>query len=112
LLAILAAMPVYLALVVIGPIDLPWQRAPASMQLDATVDDNSVRVVGTTDLPDGALVDYYFWRSDANNDGPAGSAEVRAGRFAFEHDTSGMRQGTWTIEASFSTVWGSAHRTM
>jgi hypothetical protein len=36
-----------------------------------------VRIAGTTDLPDGALIDYWFWRDDAINEGPAGAAEVR-----------------------------------
>jgi hypothetical protein len=94
------------ALVFIGPIDLPWQRVAATMQLERVVERNSVRIVGITDLPDGALVDYYYWRDDAINEGPVGVVEVKDGRFSFEDEVSGLRPGKWTIQASFSTLWG------
>ncbi len=97
----------YVGLLFIGPIDLPSQRVTATMQLAASVDGDTVRVVGTTDLPDGALIDYWFWRDDAINGGPIGVTEVRGGTFSFEHEVSGLRRGRWDIEASFSTMWGS-----
>jgi hypothetical protein len=103
---LVAASVGYIALVFIGPIDLPWQGVSATMQLEPTVEGNTVRVVGTTDLPDGAVIDYSFWRDDAVNEGPAGAVEVLEGKFAFERDMTGQRRGRWDIEASFSTVWG------
>jgi hypothetical protein len=97
----------YGLLAFIGPVDFPWQGVSATMQLDAKVDGDTVRVNGTTDLPDGALIDYWFWRDDAINEGPAGAAEVGDGRFSFARDVSGLKRGQWEIQASFSTAWGS-----
>lgn len=104
---VVVAMVGYLTLALIGPIDLPWQRVTATMQLEPTVDGTRVRVLGTTDLPDGAVIDYWFERDDVINEGPVGAVEVRDGRFAFEHDMTDQRRGRWDIQASFSTVWGS-----
>jgi len=107
LLALYAVLVAYVALVFIGPIDLPWQRVIVTMQIDPVVEGNTVRVVGTTNLADGALIDYGYWRGDAINEGPTGVAEVTDGRFSFEDEVSRLRPGRWTIETSFSTVWGS-----
>jgi hypothetical protein len=108
LVLLVLALTGYVGLALMGPIDLPWQRVTATLQLEPIVDGDTVRVRGTTDLPDGALIDYWFWRDDAINEGPAGVAEVRDGKFSFEHDVSGLRRGMWEIQASFSTMWGSA----
>lgn len=97
----------YLLLALVGPLDFPWRRVNATLQLEAAVEGDMVRVNGTTDLPDGALIDYWFWRDDAINEGPTGVADVLDGRFSFEHDVSGLKRGQWEIQASFSTVWGS-----
>jgi hypothetical protein len=106
-LALLAAAITGYGLLAFGPLDFPWQRASATMHLEATVDGDTVRVNGATDLPDGALIDYWLWRDDAINEGPTGATEVDNGEFLFEHDVSGLRRGVWEIQASFSTVWGS-----
>lgn len=111
-LALLAAAAVgYAFLWFIGPLDFPWQRVSATMSIEATVDGDTVRVNGMTDLPDGALIDYWFWRDDAINEGPTGATEVVNGRFTFAHDVSGLRRGPWEIYASFSTAWGSTQPT-
>lgn len=107
LLALVTVLVAYAGLVFISPIDLPWQRVTVTMQIEPVLDGTTVRVVGTTNLPDGALIDYGYWRDDAINEGPTGTAEVTDGRFSFENEVSGLRRGRWSIEMSFSTVWGS-----
>jgi hypothetical protein len=104
---LLASVFIFVSLAFTGPVDLPWQRVTATMQLEAVVEGNTVHVVGITDLPDGALIDYYYWRDDAINEGPVGVVEVEDGSFSFEDDISELRPGRWSIEASFSTLWGS-----
>lgn len=104
--AVVVVLTGYMVLVFMGPIDLPWQRVAATIELEPTVEGDTVRVVGTTTLPDGALIDYLLWRADAR-EGLGGAVEVRDGRFAFEQDLTGQPRGRWDIEVSFSTVWGS-----
>jgi hypothetical protein len=91
-----------------GPLDLPFQRVAISIDLDAGVDGDTVRIAGSTNLPDGALVDYWFYQGfGLGEDGPAGTAQVQDGNFVIEHDMTGYGRGEWKVEASFSTVWGS-----
>ena len=91
-----------------GPLDLPFQRVTISMDLDPSVEGDTVHIAGTTNLPDGALVDYWFYQEfGQGEDGPAGTAEVKDGNFVIEHDMTGYERGAWKVEASFSTVWGS-----
>src|SRR5262245_61903372 len=92
-----------------GPLDLPFQRVAISIELDPTVNGDTVRIEGTTNLPDGALVDYWLYRGfGLGKDGPTGAAEVRDGEFVIEHDMAGYEPGRWRMDASFSTVWGSS----
>ena len=87
--AFVMALAVYLAIVVIGPFDFPWQRVTAMIQLGRpVVEGGNLRMTGTTDLPDGALIDYHFWSHDAIGEGPGrrrGGKErevlLRGGRF-------------------------------
>jgi hypothetical protein len=108
LLALVTALGVYLAILLIGPFDFPWQRVIATIVLEPpVVGKTTVRITGSTSLPDGSLIDYHYWRGDAINEGPAGVAEVKDGGFSVEDDISTLRPGKWTVELSFSAAWGS-----
>jgi hypothetical protein len=93
--------------VLIGPIDLPWQQVPTTIELYPSVEGTTVRVLGATDLPDGAVVDWLLWRDDADIPGLVGAAEVRNGEFSFARDLAGQPRGPWILEVRCSTVWGS-----
>ena len=99
----------FFAWVFVAPIDLPFQSAPATINVTSSVDGRTIHVIGTTDLPDGALVDYSFYSEDQNliNDLPdGGTVAVRDGAFAFTTTVPGRSTGLATAEVSFSVAWG------
>lgn len=108
-----------MAFLVIGPFDLPWQHVTATMRIDPSIKGTVIRVVGHTDLPDGALIDFGFsptetfqgsvegLATDVIDGSLNGSAKVTGGLFSFERDLAGLPSGRWSVYASFSTAWGS-----
>jgi len=112
LIVLVGAAVAYVAWTFVSPIDLPFQRAYRSMHMTATVDGQTLRVAGTTDLPDGAFIDWYLWRDSGDDtEWPAGNAQVRSGTFAFEADLAGRPPGAATAEVSFSCDWGTVQST-
>ena len=107
LVVLVASMFGYMAWVLVSPIDLPFQRVDRSMQVTSQVDGQTLRVTGTTDLPDGSLIDWYVWReSTDNNEWPSGHVAVQSGAFSFDADLAGWPSGAATAEVSFSCDWG------
>lgn len=107
LLVVLAAMFAYMAWVVVSPIDLPFQRVDKSMRMTSKLDGQTLRVTGTTNLPDGAFIDWYLSRESIdNNEWPSGHVAVQSGAFSFEADLAGWPSGAATAEVSFSCDWG------
>lgn len=98
----------YVVSVFIQPIDLPWQQTHETLTAAARVNGHTVRVTGTTTLPDGSLIDYYFV-PDPPDQGAArgGQTTVVGGRFAFEADLTHATSGSTQAVVSFSCDWGS-----
>jgi hypothetical protein len=108
-LAIIAV--VWLGIAMISPLDLPFQRIEATMTPSVSMDGSTAHVEGTTTLPEGAVIDYYYWHADdavnSRNDGAhGGTATVRDGRFAFTSDLSDWPSGRVTLYTQFSVGWG------
>jgi hypothetical protein len=98
----------YMAWVLVSPLDLPFQRVNKSMQMTAQVDGQTLHVRGTTNLPDGSIIDWYLWHdSIQTNEWPAGSAPVESGTFSFEADLGSWPSGAGIAEVLFSCDWGS-----
>lgn len=89
--------------------DLPFNQSSALIELTGQVDDRVVAVLGTTDLPDGAIVGVRFWheRNDEVSPGRTGpyqrfrSVEVDDGAFSVEQDLADWPQGVVTVWAEF-----------
>ena len=108
LVVLVAATLTYFAWTLLSPIDLPFQRVDKSMQMTSRVDGRTLRVTGTTDLPDGAFIDWYLWRDpNGNGDWPSGHATVQSGAFSIDADLAGLPAGRATADVSFSCDWGS-----
>jgi hypothetical protein len=108
LVVLLATMFAYFAWVLVSPIDLPFQRVDRSMQITSRVEGQTLHVTGTTDLPDGAFIDWYLSRGFVDyNELPSGHVAVRSGAFSFEANLAGWPPGAATAEVSFSCDWGS-----
>jgi hypothetical protein len=100
----------WFAFALISPIDLPFQRVEAAIHPRVTVEGATAHVTGTTTLPDGAVINYYYSHElDAVNDRNephAGTATVHDGRFVFSADLSDWPAGTVTLYTEFSVAWG------
>ncbi len=97
----------YVAWVLVSPIDLPFQRVDRSIQVSARVDGRTLFVIGTTDLPDGSVIDWDLWREPVDDiEWPSGEAVVRSGAFSFNADLAGWRSANAVVEVSFSCDWG------
>jgi uncharacterized oligopeptide transporter (OPT) family protein len=103
------AIPV--AAEVYGDICHPWrQPTEAHMTVEAAQSaEGIVEVSGTTDLPDGAVVDYYFLHEAEMADlsrlpryQASGRAEVRKGRFAVSQDLSSWPAGNAILGVEFA----------
>jgi hypothetical protein len=90
--------------------DLPSGQVEATLHPAVSVEGRSVRVTGTTDLPDGAVIDFYYWHEldsvNDRNDSHGSDATVRSGTFEFETDLTDWPGGTVTMIATFSVAWG------
>lgn len=101
----------WVAFLLVWPIDLPFQRVEATITPHVSTEGMTVRVEGTTTLPDGAVINYYYWHADEavnlRNDGAHGGlTTVRDGRFAFSSDLSDWPAGDITLVTEFSVGWG------
>jgi hypothetical protein len=104
---LVAATFAYVAWIFVSPIDLPFQRVDRSMQMTSRVDRQTLRVRGTTDLPDGSFIDWYLSRGLIDDSElPSGHATVQSGAFGFHADLAGWPSGGATAEVSFSCDWG------
>jgi hypothetical protein len=90
-------------------VDLPLFQQQATMHPRAEVRGRTVNVAGTTDLPDGAIINYYFvHEQDAVNGNapPGGLATVRDGLFEFEtHLPPAWPSGKVTLYCLFGISW-------
>ena len=111
-----------LAYYLLSPISLPWQRSEAHLTVSADVAAGLVHVHGTTDLPDGARLDYSFVpyaeiRQGVVGARPAslppdavnipahqlgGDAQVEHGAFSFDADLRGWPQGPVVFTVTFA----------
>jgi hypothetical protein len=93
--------------VVVAPIDLPWQHVDSTLTASATLEGRILTITGTTNLPDGAIVDYSFYREPYDPTIPdGGTAAVMAGTFEFAADVSEWTPGAATAYLSFSCNYG------
>lgn len=89
--------------------DLPFNQSSASIELTGRLDERVVAVNGTTDLPDGSVVEVRFWheRNDEVSSGRTGPyqrlqrVEVGAGAFNLEQDLTEWPEGVVTVWAEF-----------
>jgi hypothetical protein len=115
---LVAALVYYL----LSPISLPWQRSEAHATVSADVAAGVVHVHGTTDLPDGARLDYSFVpfaeiRQGVVGARPAslppdavnipahqlgGDTEVEHGAFSFDADLRGWPHGPVIFTVTFA----------
>jgi hypothetical protein len=106
----------------LAPISLPWQRSEAHLTVSADVAAGVVHAHGTTDLPDGARLDYSFVPHAEIRQGvigarpaslppgavtiPAhqlgGDTQVEHGAFAFDADLHGWPQGAVVFTVTFA----------
>jgi hypothetical protein len=111
LLVVVALMFASAAWVLVSPIDLPFQRVDWSMHVTSLVDGRTLHVTGTTNLPDGAFIDWDLWRESIDvNDWPSGHVAVQSGVFGFDADLAGWPSGAGTAEVSFSCDWGTVQQ--
>jgi hypothetical protein len=109
---LLVALAGYAAWLLVSPIDLPWQRVDSSFDAAAAVDGQRLTVSGLTNLPDGSVVDYYFWREPMDDSLPdGGHAVVADGAFRFAADLSGWPPGPAHAEITFGCNWGTEQPT-
>ena len=104
LIGVLTLFAGYVIWVFVAPIDLPFQTVSARIQVTSTMDGLLTRVSGTTDLPDGAVISYYWWHEIDTVDMdsvPGGQVTVANGRFAFASDLSAWPAGTATAYITF-----------
>lgn len=81
----------------------------ATLQPVAAVQGRVLKVTGTTDLPDGAVLSYYFLHELASLQGQepeGGATAVRNGRFAFTTDFAGWPGGAITLYVEFGVGSG------
>jgi hypothetical protein len=92
--AVLSAIAL-VAWVVVSPIDLPFQRVNATIDASSRIDGHTIRVTGTTNLPEGSLLDWSLDqdRSFRAGDPPAGQVAVEGGAFAFDADLTTLASG-------------------
>lgn len=103
-----------ITVVALGGLMVVFQLFDVAPTMDphVTVHGRAVSVAGTTDLPDGAVIDYYFWHSSpaiGGNPPHGGQVTVSAGRFAFETSLADWPPGTVTLYSDFS-VGGSTEQ--
>jgi hypothetical protein len=86
----------------VSPINFPWQRVDVSMEATAVVEGRTVKVTGTTSVPDGAIIDYYFWREPYDDAFPEdGNVVVANGMFAFTADLAALPPGAANVNVGF-----------
>jgi hypothetical protein len=94
--------------VVAGPISLPFQGMSGTLQASSAIDGHDLHVRGTTNLPDGSIIDWYLYRAVLPDsiEPPAGQATVSSGAFAFNADLTDWPSGPAEAWLSFSCDWG------
>lgn len=104
---LVASMFASFAWILVSPIDLPFQRVERSMQVTSRLDGQTLPVAGTTDLPDGAFIDWYASSvSSDSNELPSGQVAVQSGAFGFDVLLAELPSGAATAYVSFSCDWG------
>ncbi len=96
-----------LAYFLLGPTTPPWRQVQAHMAVSADTVAAKVHVRGTTDLPDGARIDYVFLPDGELENSVrahqfAGGTVVEAGAFSFDADLAGWPQGIVLLSVSFA----------
>ncbi len=93
-----------LTLTFIGDMPMPFTEVNASMDTSAILLGTDIHVVGTTDLFDGAVIDYDVWLvggQDLTHD-VGGRTVVRGGQFGYDADVSGWPAGCVRIRTRFN----------
>jgi len=96
------------AYAVLGPIDLPFQHVNARIDATSQIDGHTVRVTGTTNLPDGSLLDWSLYQQSYNGADypPSGQVAVQGGAFAFDADLTKLGSGSAEADVTFSCNYG------
>jgi hypothetical protein len=90
----------WMVLTLLGPVlELPFNRVDVELEATAIVVDGTVRVTGTTDLPEGANLAWRIGPALVGTPLAEGSVEVRDGAFAFSADA-----GDWPWARVYATV--------
>lgn len=108
-----AGIAVVVTLAIVGGVllgfDFPFLRVEASLSPKVSLAGTSAHVDGTTTLPDGAVVEYYYGHEleavNARNDPHYGTVSVRDGQFHFVTDLSDWPAGKVTLNVEFSVAW-------
>jgi hypothetical protein len=107
-LAVLVAVP--FAVDAVSSTCMPWDgRVETHLTIEtADAQDGQVEVAGTTDLPDGAVVSYFFLHEDELGDvrtlpryQAGGATSVHDGRLRFTEDLSGWPDGAAVLDLWF-----------
>jgi hypothetical protein len=108
LVVVVVASVALVAWVFASPIDLPFQRINATIEASAKIDGHTVRVTGTTNLPDGSLLDWSLdqERYFSADYPPAGQVAVQGGAFAFDADLTKLESGSAEADVTFSCNYG------
>jgi hypothetical protein len=83
-------------------VHLPFWQVEATLHPTVSVVGRTVHVTGTTDLPNGAVIGYYYWSAADDGNWPDGGAVTASdGRFQFDTDFTGWPGGTITVYTEF-----------
>lgn len=99
---------VLVALLFVLPLDLPFTQVPATITPKVAVDGHVVRVTGTTNLPDGALINYFFLPEVGQGqvtDEHGGTTEVHGNKYEVTADLSDWPSGKVTVYNEFSVAY-------
>jgi hypothetical protein len=80
------------------------QGSQPLLTLNAETTGETVRVSGTSDLPDGTILQYNVWQDDADDvHASFGEATVVSGRYEFKVSTSGWPVRAFRVRVAFSS---------
>jgi hypothetical protein len=81
---------------------LAFPKVEATLHPTVSVVGRVAHVTGTTDLPDGAVIGYYYWSAADDGRWPdGGQVTANDGQFQFETDFTGWPGGTITLYTEF-----------
>jgi hypothetical protein len=91
-------------ILVLSTYDLPLFQVQATMHPQATIHGRTVSVAATTDLPDGAVVECYVVRDQADVS-ETRPATVEHGAFGVDLPLPDWTSGSLELDCVFGTAW-------